>query len=160
MAAEIRTVDLDFIVKRVIRRFLCQSFAELVRQNESRLVLHVQIAAELQSRKALGRVHEDADRAKQIDEGQLAAGEDRSGGNRKLVIASLALELAARGNVVGVGAAATRANSFPVRLCPTQLAERVIGLFLATLVNRLEAEGAGLGRKKEVLCHYVLSPLP
>jgi hypothetical protein len=57
--------------------------------------------------------------AEQVGEVQLAAGEDRAGRNAELVVASLALELAAGGDVVGTNAAATRANGFTVRWLPS-----------------------------------------
>ena len=73
-------------------------FAQLVRKDEGRLVLHVQIAADLQRGNALGAVHEDDDGGEQIGEGHLARGKDRAAGDAELVLAGNALELAAGGN--------------------------------------------------------------
>lgn len=102
---------------------------------------------------ALGSVDEDADRGEQINEVHLAAGEDRTAGDAELVGASLALELAARGDLVGFVVRAARANRVAVRLEPAHLAERLVSSFLAGLVDRAQAEGAGRCGEKEVLCH-------
>ena len=55
----------------------CHRLAQLVTEHESRLVLDVQVAAELQSRVALGTVHEDRDGEKVGADRKLSAGEDR-----------------------------------------------------------------------------------
>lgn len=54
------------------------------------------------------------------------AGEDRSSGNAKAIAAALTLELATFLNFVGLIAAATRANGFPARLRPAELAKRLV----------------------------------
>ena len=64
---------------------------QLVGQHEGRLVLAVQVAAELKGRNALGAVHEDCNRGQQVADRQLAAGEDRGRGDRELRFAALAL---------------------------------------------------------------------
>lgn len=111
------------------------------------------------SRDALGTVHEDADRGQEVGEVHLPTGEDGSRRDRELVMARFALELAARGYVIGFQAAATRTNRLTVRLIPADRTKRLIGCVLATLVDVLEGQGAGLCRKKEMLSHNVLSPL-
>ena len=72
-------------------------------ENESRLVLHVQIAAQLQGAMTLRAVHEDRDGKKIVADRQLAAGEDRPGRDAELVPAGFALEQRAR--LVGIAAA-------------------------------------------------------
>ena len=136
----------------------CHGFAQLVGKDEGGLILDVQIAAKLESGNALGAIHEDRDCGEQIDERQLAAGEDRAAGNRELVMTGNALELAARGNVIGLDTAATRANRFAVRFGPAHRAERLIGAVFAHGENCLEAQGASLGREQKMLafgfhCH-------
>ncbi len=79
------------------------------------------------------------------NEGHLARGEDRAAGDAELVIARLALELAACGNVVGFIMAAAGAHGLAVRLSPTHLAECPVSGFLASLVDRTQAEGSGAG---------------
>ncbi len=61
MATEVCAINLDFTLYDLISRFSGKGFAELVSENPSRLVLYVQIAGELERRKALGGVYENAD---------------------------------------------------------------------------------------------------
>jgi hypothetical protein len=58
----------------------------------------------------LAGVDRDADRRQQVNEGHLARGEDGARSHRELAMASLALELAAGRDLVGLAAAAIRAN--------------------------------------------------
>jgi len=78
--------------------------AQLVRKDEGRLVLAVEIAAQLERRNPLGAVHEDYDGGQEIGEAHLARGEDRAASDAELVMASNALELAARRDVVRLDA--------------------------------------------------------
>src|SRR5690606_33905668 len=87
MAAEVCAVDLDFAVQLVVGNLSGQSLAQLVSQNERRLILDVQIAAELQGAEALNGVDEDADGSDQINERHLARGEDRPAGDAELAVA-------------------------------------------------------------------------
>ena len=73
--------------------------------------------------------------------------------HRKLVVAVLALELAARGDLVRIMVAAHGADSFAIRLGPAHLAERGVGRIFASLVDRAQGSGARCCRKKKVLCH-------
>ena len=61
------------------------------------------------------------------------------------MMAGYALEAAARADFIGLDTTATGANGFPVRLRPTQLAERLIGSVLAHAEHSLKAERAGCG---------------
>ena len=74
---------------------------------------------------------------------QLARGEDRARGDGKLVAARAALELAARGDLVGLQASALGANGLAIRLRPAEPLERLVSLVLAVLVDVLEGERAG-----------------
>lgn len=67
--------------------------------------------------------------------------------------ASGALELATGRNVVMIQAPAFPAN----RLALSRSLERVVSLFLATLVNLFQRKGAAFGGKEEVLghCHHI-----
>lgn len=80
--------------------------AEFVHQHERRLVLHVQIARELDGRQPLGRVHEQADRAEQVDEGQLPRREDGAGGHAELTMAGCTFETPTGRQVVDISASA------------------------------------------------------
>src|SRR3546814_12297977 len=87
--------------------------------------MHVQIAGKLERGNALRAVHENDDRGEQIGERQLAAREDRAARHTELVMAGNALEAAARGDVVGLGAIATRTHSLAIVLRPTHFAQRL-----------------------------------
>lgn len=73
--------------------------------------------------------------------------------------ASRARELPARCQRIGVHAATTRAYRLTIGLRPTEFAERIVSLVLATGIDRLEAEGPGLGRKEKVLGHLSSHPV-
>jgi hypothetical protein len=62
-----------------------------VSQDERGLVLHIQVAAELQRTVPLGPIDKDRNRHKYITQRQFMAGEDRAAGDRKPVTAPLAL---------------------------------------------------------------------
>ena len=145
VTAEVSAINLDLSVERVASRLGRKSLTELVSQNECRLVLTVQGAGKLHHRHALGGVHGDADRRQHVSEVHLAGSEDGAGRDRELVTASLALELAARGDLVSVQSATTRANGGAVRLVPAELAEHHVSLGFAALEDFLEGQGAGGG---------------
>ena len=102
VAAEVCAVDFDCAGKGCALDFGGDCFAELVSENEGRLVLAIEIAGELEHGHALDRVRKDDDRGKEVNEGHLAAGKDGPARYAELVRASLALELAARRDRVGV----------------------------------------------------------
>lgn len=62
------------------------------------------------------------------------------------MLASLALELAARLDVVAVKTTAARADCFAFRFRPAHLAKEIISLVLSHCKNGLEAQSAGLCR--------------
>jgi hypothetical protein len=78
MATEIGTIHLDRITQPQLGGLGRQRLAQFVGKHEGRLVLHIEIAGELQGRCTLGRVHEQTDGSQQIDEGQLPTREDRA----------------------------------------------------------------------------------
>ena len=80
-----------------------------MRHDESRLVLHVQIAAELQGAYPFDRVHKNGNRRQIVPDRQFAAGEDRARGNRELVVAAFAFPNLSRGVGVDRRAFAPRA---------------------------------------------------
>jgi hypothetical protein len=97
VSAEVGAVNFDSAGKGFISDFRCQNFTELVSENESRLVLAIEIPCKLNSGKPLHAVCHDDDRREKVNEAHLAAGEDRAGRDAELMAARLALELAARG---------------------------------------------------------------
>ncbi len=62
VAPKIGTIDLNLTGERSVFLFAGESFTNLVNDDESRFVLHVQIASELKRADALRRVCNDADR--------------------------------------------------------------------------------------------------
>src|SRR3990167_1972639 len=145
--AHVATVDRRCSVNFGGAGFARDSFADFMREDESRFILNAKIAGELQRGKAFGGVREDADRAQKVHEREFPAGEDRSGRDRKLLAAGAAFELAARFDFISLGAAAGRANGLAAGFRPADGAEGFVSLFLACDVNILEFQGLGGGGK-------------
>ena len=124
---------------------------ELVREHEGRLVLHVEVARELQGRMALGAVHEDGDGEKVGADRQLAAGEDGPAGDAELVLAGLTLPKLAGGDEAMGEAAAARAHRLAARVAPADHAEGVVGFLGAHTRDLRQRERAGGGGEEEVL---------
>src|ERR1700733_11844226 len=95
MAAEICAVDFNRAGQNRAVRFRCHALAQFVLQNESRAILYVEIAAELQSSVSLRTVRKNRDGGQNILERQFAAREDRAGRCAKLRRAFRAFEDAA-----------------------------------------------------------------
>ena len=92
-------------------------------ENERRLILNVQITAQLKRAMAFRAVHEDGDGEKDSPNRELATGEDGPGRNRKLMLTTLALEQGAGLVAVNAQAAATRADRIAVCGGPSNLFE-------------------------------------
>lgn len=122
-------------------------------QHEGRLVLHVQIPRELDRGQTLGGVHEQADRPEQIDERQLARGENGAGGDAELPVAGGAFEPAPGAQIVDVEAAAERADRSALRLRSSQPTEPPIRSVFPFFVDRPEGQGPGGSGKQEMLVH-------
>jgi hypothetical protein len=152
-AANIAAVNLHMVIKLLPNDVSGHRLAQFVAKHEGGLVLAVDVPRHLQRADALRAVHEDADRRQKVNEGHLAGSEDRPAGYAELVQAFTAFELAARGDLVGVQAAATRADRSAVRLGPAHLAKGLVCPFLASLIDGFEGEGASLCGEKEVLGH-------
>lgn len=153
MTTEIGAINLDRAGDGHVLHFGRHGFTELVSQDEGSLVLHIQIAGELQGTMALGAVDEDRDGEEVVADRELAAGEDGPGCDRELMRARLALvELA---GLVGEGfsAGAARAYRLAVRVRPADQTEGVMGFLVRHAGNLRQRERAGCGGKKEVLRH-------
>ena len=151
VAAEVGSIDLDFTRQFRSGLFRRQSLTDLVREDEGRLVLAVQVAGELEGAMALCPVHEDCDSRENVAQVHLPAREERARRDRELRRASLALEDAAGLERVALKAAALRAHGVAVRGGPTDRPERVEGLVLRHAHHFRQGEGPGGGGEEEVL---------
>jgi hypothetical protein len=115
MAAEIGAVHFDEVGELHICGLCRHRLAQLVQEHEGGLVLHIEIAGELDGGDSLRGVDEQADRAKQIDERQLARGEDGSRRDAELTVARSTFETAARPQIVSLNASAGWADRRAVR---------------------------------------------
>lgn len=154
VTAEIRAINLDLASEFVGGLlFGSDGLADFVRHDVSRLVLAIQVAGELQRAMALRAVGEDGDGEQIRPDRQLAAGEDRPGRDRELMIAALALEQAARLVAVNGDAAAARAIWLAAVIRPTDLLEAIVRFLVRKPSNPSEAQApCGFG-EEEVLRH-------
>ena len=128
VAAEVSAIDLDLTGSLMLGDLSADRLAQLVRENERRLVLAVEVAGELQGRVALGAVHEDRHGHEDVPQGHLAGGEDGARRDGELMLAGLALpELAGRQEAMG-DTLATRAHWSAIRSGPAHHAEGVESL--------------------------------
>jgi hypothetical protein len=127
-------------------RTLAPLLAELVRQHEGRAIRHVEIAAELESRNALGAVDEDGDGQEIVANRELAAGEN--GARRDAELARAADALPNPAGLVGIesGRAAARAIGLAAIGSPADLNE--LGSSLMRATDATESVLAALERRK------------
>jgi len=145
VSPEIRAVHLDFPAYRLAGAFQRQGFPQLVGEDEGRLVLHVEVTAQLQGGMPLGTVAEDGNRGEDVTQRQLTAGEDRPGGHGELGVAALALEDAACGVSVDGQAAAAGAVRLALGLCPADRLERLKRFRIGHAHHLHEAQRPGFG---------------
>lgn len=157
MTADIAAVNLDLAGRLDVLDFGREGFTDFVREDEGRLVLHVEIAAQRQRALALHLVDEDRNGKEIVADRELAAGEDGTARNGELAFTALALE--DRAGLVGIdgGAAAMRADRLAFRGAPTDHAEGVAGFFLGHARDLRQRKRAGGGREEEVLRHGLRS---
>lgn len=133
--------------------FRRHGFPELVGQHVSRLVLHVEIAAELESGDALDRVDEDDDGDQVIPDRQLARSKQGAGSFRELAAPRLALEDVPGGVLVALRAIALGADGGALGVGPADLTEQRAGFPVRHARNLFQADGASGGGHEEVLRH-------
>ena len=92
VAAEIGAVDFDRAGHGLVWLLGGEGFAELVGEDERRLVLDVQVAAELEALWPLAPFTKMAMARRIVADRQLAAGEDGPGRDAELMLTRLALE--------------------------------------------------------------------
>lgn len=96
MAAEGSTVHLDMAGEPNILRLRSHHLAKFVHQHEGSLVLDVKITRELNCREPLRGIYKQANRAQQVNEGELARGEGRARCHAELMVAGGTFEAATR----------------------------------------------------------------
>ncbi len=130
--------------------------AQLVRQHERGLVLHIQLAAEREHALAFHLVAEDDDRQHVGPQRQLAPGEQGAGGDREITPARLAaparLALGSA-TVVDDHAAAVGTDRLAVGGGPAQPQEHVLDPAIGHPHDLGSAERARRRRKQKVLRH-------
>ena len=153
VAAEVGTIDLDLTGQGALVTVGRDGFADLMGEDEGRLVLAIQIAGELEGAVALGAVGEDRDGEQDVADRHLAGGEDGAARDAELMAARLALPQLASLVGVGRGAGATRAHRFALRLRPADQPEGVMRFLIRKPRNPSEAQApCGFG-EEEVLRH-------
>jgi hypothetical protein len=101
-----------------------------MRHDKRRLILAIQVPAQLQGAMTLRAVDENRNRQKVVADRKLAAGENGPAGNAELVIAGFALEqLAGRVGIDG-DAFAAGANRSAVSGGPTDQLEGLVGFLV------------------------------
>jgi hypothetical protein len=130
VAAEICAVHFDLAGNGRAVRFRCKGFADFVSHDECRLVLAIQVAAQLQGAMTFCAVHENRDSEKVVADRKLAAGENGARRDAELVIASLALEQLAGRVVIDGGAFAAGANRLAVSGSPANQLEGLVGFLV------------------------------
>ena len=158
VAAEIAAIDfrdLAFAAEHAALHFGGHRFAHLVQQHESGLVGDAQIAAHGERRLAFHLVAEDRDGREIGAQRQLVAGEQRPGGDAEILgkpgIGTGARRSAAA--LVGINAAALRANRLAIGVGPADLAE---GPFRFSVRHRKTPPARGSWRRgeEEMLGHW------
>lgn len=145
IAAEIRAVDFYVARNRLAFVQAANRFPDFVAQYESRFILAVQIAGELQGAVALGTVHEDGDRQEDIADCHLAVGEDGATSDAVLVRATLALPCRARLARVGSNATAAGAIWLTGIVAPPDRYERRVRFLISHARNSAKREAPCCG---------------
>lgn len=158
MAAGVHAVDLD--LARQIRAAMNDSaerFAKFVGEHESRLVLAVEIAAELQGAVALGAIRKDRDGEEVVANRKFAIGEDGPRRHAELIPTSRAFPELASSVGVNLHAAAFGAARFAAIIGPADRGELGVRFLIRHTRNGAQTERpCGCG-EKEVLRHATKS---
>ena len=159
VAAEIGAVDFHGAAHFLVVHVRAHGLTDLVGHHESRLVLAIQVTAELQGGMSLGAVHEDGDCQQVVADRELAIGEDRAGRDRELVAALFAAPDRLR--LVGIdGQAATRrAEGLAVVGRPPHRLESLARFLIAHTGDLSEAQVPCGFREEEVLRHHQIQCL-
>jgi len=129
--------------------------AQLVCQDERRLVLAIEIAAQLQRAMPLRAVDEDGDGEKVVADRPLAVLKGRASGGAELVLAPRALPHRPRRKSGDCEASAARAIRLAVIVGPTDALEGGTGLFVRHAGNDAQGERPCCCRKEEMLRHEI-----
>ena len=129
-----------------------QRFADFVGQHKRGLVLHIQIARQLQGGNPLDRIRVQGNRRQIHLRRQLVKRKDRPGRDGKRVLAGLAPPLATGLDEVMLDAAACRTRHSPL-IAPARLPEQIERRFIGQAEDLPQGHRAGLGGEQEVLGH-------
>lgn len=153
MAAEIGAVDFDLAGQFAFGLFGADRLAQFVRQHESRFVLTIKIAAELQGRNSLNRIHKDADCREVITDREFSAGEDGSACHAELMIAALAFPDTAHRIGIDRYAFTPRTVRLAAVVGEPDGAKPIMGFLIRHTKDRRQGERSSLLTEKEVLRH-------
>lgn len=153
MAADVEAINFDFARSLFAINAIGNGFAELVCEHISRLVLAIEIAAQLKGAMAFGAVDEDGDGQEIVADRKLAACEDCARRDGELVRATLAAVNLARLVGVAIEATAARTNWLALRVGPADGLERLPRFLFRHARDGRQRERPGGCAKEEVLCH-------
>lgn len=150
VAVHVGAVDLDHAGQRRIVLVDHQGFPDLVGEHERGLVLHAQVAGQLQRRDALHRVGEQRHGGQVGFQRQLVGVEHRATGHGEGLAAASALpDAAGLDEVVLMNESAARAGNF-LPITPAQMLEQSEGVVVAHAGHLEYREGTGTGGEKKV----------
>jgi len=130
VSAEVSAVEFNVTMQSAFATGKLYGLTQLVKQNESALVIAAKVTRKLKRGIALGTVREDRDRAENVAELELAAVKDRARCQAELLRASLTLPNRTALKVIMVQASTFRANGLAVRLVPADRGEGFLSLFV------------------------------
>ena len=164
IAAEIAAIDLCHLADAADHPALqlgCHRLAQLMSENEGRLVLNAEITAQRQRALALHLIDEDGDARQVVPQAHLVEGKQGAGGDGEVLAARLAA--VARGAVraaalIDRGALAMRADRLAIGRGPADAGKDCLGFLIRHPQHSRQGEATGFGRKEEVLRHFLSHP--
>lgn len=144
-------VDLDDAGEFVAGLESAKDFPELVGEDEGGPIVTMEVAAQTKSRVSVRAVHEYRNRHQNVAQRHLAVGEDRPGGERKLMCALLALEDAPPGVFVNAQAPTLWTSGLAICLRETDRPKAGVSLVVRHPGDFHEAQRLGFGGKEKVL---------
>ena len=150
LSAQVGIIEFDALRQRLMALVFQHRLHELVFEPPGSVVLHAQLARELQCRGALLALGEQVDGQEPRAQGQLGAVEERACSERGLVMALVALIYAALLNLTAGGIPAVRAD---VSTWPAQLIQRLTALLLVAIAIEKFMQTQTFLELNRILCH-------